>query len=50
MSQRVVAYLCYAQSFEVVAKWKGLLELVGRLFLGDLKRNFAWLTQQETLM
>jgi len=41
MSQRVVACLRYAQSFEVVAKRKGLLELIEKLFLSDLMRNLA---------
>jgi len=41
MSQRMVGYLCYAQSFEVVANWQGLLELIERLFLSDLIGNFA---------
>jgi hypothetical protein len=41
MSQRVVADLRYAQSFEVVAKWKGLLELIERPFSDNLKLSFA---------
>jgi hypothetical protein len=37
MPQRVVADMCYAQSSEVVAKWKGLLELIERSFFDNLK-------------
>ena len=41
MSQRVVADLRHAQSFEVMAKRQGLLELIERLFFGNLKLCFA---------
>jgi hypothetical protein len=41
MPKRMVADMRYAQSSKVVAKRKGLPELIERPFLGDLKRNFA---------
>ena len=42
MSQRVVADMRYAQSSEVVAKRKSLLELTIAPFLGKLTSNFAY--------
>jgi hypothetical protein len=41
MPQRVVAYLRYAQSSEVVAKRQGLLELIERPFFDNLELSFA---------
>ena len=41
MSQRVVADMRYEQSFEVVAKQKGLLELIERPFFDNLKLSFS---------
>jgi len=41
MLQRVVAYMCYTQPSEVVAKWKGLLGLIERPFFDNLKLSFA---------
>jgi hypothetical protein len=39
--KRMAAYLRCAQCLEVVTKWKGLLGLIERLFVGNLKLSFA---------